>query len=75
MEVNKTNVYDAFMMGSGKSGGWRSCLMQSKTQSNHWQNGDVVAEFKTYNQKMDLTYGQSRWIPNNVIISLSPSIR
>ncbi len=44
-------------------GGWGGRLIQSETQSNRWEDGDKTADFDPFTQKMDLAYGQTRWIP------------
>ena len=43
-------------------GGWGGRLSQSKTNPTRWEDGDDVADFNTFTQKMDATFGQTRWL-------------
>lgn len=43
-------------------GGWGGCLAQSETSPNRWEDGEQVAEFNPYTQKMDAAYPQLRWL-------------
>jgi hypothetical protein len=43
-------------------GGWGGRLVQSKTNSNRWEDGDHVTDFNPYTQKDDKAYPQTRWI-------------
>jgi Protein of unknown function (DUF1593) len=43
-------------------GGWGGRLSQSTTNPNRWEDGDAVAEYNHYTQKMDATFGQTRWL-------------
>lgn len=43
-------------------GGWGGRLAQSETSPNRWEDGEQVAEFNPYTQKMDAAYPQLRWL-------------
>ncbi len=43
-------------------GGWGGRLIQSKTNLSRWEDGEATADFNPYSQKMDIVYGQTRWI-------------
>jgi Protein of unknown function (DUF1593) len=44
-------------------GGWGGRLIQSDSMPNRWEDGEKAADFSPYLQKMDMAYGQARWIP------------
>lgn len=44
-------------------GGWGGRLMQSAEQSNRWEDNEKTADFNPYRDTIDLTYGQTRWVP------------
>ena len=43
-------------------GGWGGRLVQSKEQTNRWEDGDAAKDFSPYTKEMDATYPQIRWI-------------
>lgn len=43
-------------------GGWGGRLKQSKTNPNRWEDGEEVADYNPYSNKMDLAYPQIRWL-------------
>src|SRR5680860_1891649 len=43
-------------------GGWGGRLIQSDTNPNRWEDGEEVAEYKPFTQKMDNDFPQTRWI-------------
>jgi Protein of unknown function (DUF1593) len=43
-------------------GGWGGRLKQSKTDSTRWEDGDDVVDFNPFTQKLDATFGQTRWL-------------
>ena len=43
-------------------GGWGGRLSPSKTNPKRWEDGDDVADFNTFTQKTDATFGQTRWL-------------
>jgi hypothetical protein len=43
-------------------GGWGGRLVQSDSVKNRWEDGEKTADFNPFTQKMDLAFGQSRWI-------------
>ncbi len=44
-------------------GGWGGRLVQSDSMPNRWEDGEKAADFNPFTQKMDMAYGQARWIP------------
>ncbi|VBB09688.1 Hypothetical protein LUCI_4986 [Lucifera butyrica] len=44
------------------NGGWSGRLVQSKTNPNRWEDGENVADYNPYTQKLDKSYPQARWI-------------
>ena len=44
-------------------GGWSGSLIQSETQPSRWEDGEKTADFNPFTGKMDMAYGQTRWIP------------
>ena len=44
-------------------GGWGGRFIHSDAQTNRWEDGEKAADFNPFTQKMDLAYGQTRWIP------------
>ncbi len=43
-------------------GGWGGRLQQSKTNPSRWEDGEDVADFNPFTQKMDMAYPQTRWL-------------
>jgi Protein of unknown function (DUF1593) len=43
-------------------GGWGGRLQQSKTNPNRWEDGNEVADFEPFTNKMDAAYPQTRWL-------------
>lgn len=43
-------------------GGWGGRLIQSDTNPNRWEDGEEVAEYNPFTQKMDNAFPQTRWI-------------
>lgn len=43
-------------------GGWGGRYKQSETNPSRWEDGDEVAEYNSYFQKMDNAYPQIRWV-------------
>ena len=43
-------------------GGWGGRMVQSKTNSHRWEDGDNVTDFNPFTKKMDKAYPQTRWI-------------
>jgi Protein of unknown function (DUF1593) len=43
-------------------GGWGGRLKQSATNPTRWEDGDAVADYNKFTQKMDATFGQTRWL-------------
>lgn len=43
-------------------GGWGGRLIQSDSMPNRWEDGEKAADFNPYSQKMDMAYGQARWV-------------
>lgn len=43
-------------------GGWGGRLVQSAQNPKRWEDGENTADYNPYTQKMDKTYGQTRWI-------------
>ncbi len=43
-------------------GGWGGRLVQSTQNPKRWEDGENTADYNPFTQKMDKTYGQTRWI-------------
>jgi hypothetical protein len=43
-------------------GGWGGRLKKPKSNSNRWEDGEDVADFNPFTQKIDLAYPQIRWL-------------
>jgi hypothetical protein len=43
-------------------GGWGGRLIPSDSMPNRWEDGEKAADFNPFTQKMDMAYGQARWI-------------
>ncbi len=43
-------------------GGWGGRLAQSETSPNRWEDGEQVADFNPYTNKIDAAYPQIRWL-------------
>ncbi len=43
-------------------GGWGGRLVQSAQNPKRWEDGEKAADYNPFTQKMDKTYGQTRWI-------------
>lgn len=43
-------------------GGWGGRLVQSTENPNRWEDGENTADYNPFTQKMDKTYGQTRWV-------------
>ena len=43
-------------------GGWGGRLKQSDTNASRWEDGDAVAEYNYFTQKVDNTFPQIRWV-------------
>lgn len=43
-------------------GGWGGRLVQSAQNPKRWEDGENTADYNPFTQKMDKTYGQTRWI-------------
>jgi Protein of unknown function (DUF1593) len=43
-------------------GGWGGRLTQSKTKPSRWEDGEAAADYNPYTQKIDMAYGQVRWL-------------
>lgn len=56
VDVGLGNLKDA------SYGGWGGRMIQSKTASNRWEDGEDVKDYNPYTGKEDTAYPQTRWI-------------
>jgi hypothetical protein len=56
IDVGLDNLKDA------SYGGWGGRMVQSKTNVNRWEDGDLVTDYNPFTQKDDKAYPQTRWI-------------